>query len=36
MVVRGECYAGFVSFLLWRNQLFRVLVRVSGWVRIVF
>lgn len=25
MVVRGECYTGFVSFLLWRNQLFRVL-----------
>ena len=21
-----SCYAGFVSFLLWRNQLFRVLV----------
>lgn len=24
----SECYAGFVSFSLWRNQLFRVLARV--------
>lgn len=26
MVVRRVSYAGFVSFLLWRNQLFRVLL----------
>lgn len=36
MVVRKVSYAGFVSFLLWRNQLFRVLLVDCVLFRVVF